>query len=122
MTVTIAGQNITSHIVAGQYQINQSDVFEEWTDANGRTHRNVYRTRVSGSFDVFFRELSDYSAFVNACKNARNTAGVIPCSVFVNNTSETKQIEAYVTFAPSLDIDGTLQDYVPQFEITIQEY
>lgn len=122
MYVEIAGVDITSNLIIGQYKVNRSDVYESWTDANGRTHRNVYRTRVSGSFDVFFRKLEDYTAFVNAYEAARNPAGVVPCKLFVNNSSENADVDAYISFAPVLSVDGTMQDMVQQFEITVEEY
>lgn len=61
MLAIIGSTDITKHIVADSYNIDAADVYEEWLDGNYRKHREVVRSRVSGSFSVICSEKTGFS-------------------------------------------------------------
>lgn len=67
--------DITQYITAPSYDVNNTDVTEDWTDANYTTHRIVARTKVSGKFNMIFKDLHDYNKFYNLMRMNREIYG-----------------------------------------------
>ena len=63
--------DFSDHVLAGTYEISEVPVYTEWTDANGRDHHEVYRKRLQGSFDMYFKTVSDFESFRQALIAAR---------------------------------------------------
>lgn len=78
------------------FNINQEDIYEEWTDGNWIFHREIVRTRISGSFKLGFRTETDWTAFLTLIAAEKTAAGYFPVTVHVNNTGATETINAFL--------------------------
>lgn len=122
MLFTINNKDYTNNIVAGSYKVNSSPVYENYQDAKGRTHNIQIREKVSGSFDLFFKTLAEYNAFVADYKNGRNTLHNYH-SVYlkVNNKNEANVYDCFLSFDATRNIKGNLDDFMEKFTISLEE-
>lgn len=90
-----------------EHQVNRSDVFETWTDANWTDHRVIARTRVSGTVVLSFWKASDYAAFMTLLTTQRNAEGYYPITVWCSNTNTTETINAFLDIVGSTAFDVT---------------
>lgn len=88
MVFKIGANDYSDKVLMDTYQVNQIDVFTEWEDANGRKHRDVYRQRIQGSFEMQISKLSEYQAFITDVAANRTNGGYVPCYVCVNNRNQ----------------------------------
>lgn len=125
MATTLFKVNTTDysdHIVADSYQVRQSDVYKTYEDANGATHRRFIRTKISGKFKIFFRQMTDYASFISTLDTNRSATNYsIPVSVYDNYSGTLKTINAFIDFKPTITLDATLNEYMEPIEITIEE-
>ena len=92
----VNGVDLTTHIVAPTYIMNELNVYEEWTDANKVNHRDVIRTRVTGSFDVYIDNETDFNTFVNMIEN-KSGGDYITATVYINNKDTTDTRNFFIT-------------------------
>ena len=90
-----------------KHQVNRTDVYSTWTDGNWNDHREIVRTRVSGSVYLNFSRETDYANFVSLLTSARNVNGYYPITIWCNNTNTSETLNAF------LDISG-----VTTFDVT----
>lgn len=83
-----------------QHRVNRDDVFTTWTDGNWVEHREIVRTRVSGSVVLGFKREADFTAFMTLLTTARDVNGYYPITVWCSNTNTSETINAF------LDLDG----------------
>lgn len=123
MTLLIIGRkNATKHIVVGTYEVNEEDVYKDWTDGNLCKRREVVRTRVKGSFEVYFRSMDEYQQFVDAIESNRSEEGCVDCNIMANNTDRyLTNRSLYFTLKPKRSRAITGKDYFPQFEVEVEE-
>lgn len=120
--LNIAGEDFTNLITVPSYQVNNNDVYTTWTDANHIEHRYRTRTKVSGSFTMFFPTVEDYHLFRRTIQNNKNSLGYIPnCIVYCNNTNITIQVDLFIDFTLSdiLPVIGNNQN--EELQVTITE-
>ena len=67
--------DITEYINESSYVMNSDPITGEWVDANHVTHRDEYRRKIKGSFDLTFVTQQDYNDFIDLLHD--NTAGVV---------------------------------------------
>lgn len=84
----IYGKDYTEAIDRKTYNVNRSDVFKEWTDANGTVHRDVTRTRISGTFSLNFYKEQELKDFIAYMRQAKKPGGFYPVMIYVNNEDE----------------------------------
>ena len=120
MIFMIGSTDYSGCVVAGSYKVNNDPVFNEWKNGNAKTCKQKIRDKIVGSLDVFFRSLADYNDFLTALADATSDEETL-LTVSVNNTGETKSSYFFVTFDPARDIDGTWNDFIPQFTLNIEE-
>lgn len=91
----IGTTDITQYINESSYVMNSEPVTSEWVDANYTTHRDEYRRKVKGSFDLTFVTQTDYNGFIDLLHD--NTAGIVTViSVYVgDDVNDLKTINAY---------------------------
>lgn len=79
--------DFTRYIVAPSYDVNMTDVNEDWTDADYVTHRVVVREKVSGKFNIRFTSVEDYNNFMDTIYQNRqiNGKGYTELKVQINN-------------------------------------
>lgn len=58
-------EDFTDCIPVPEYKVNNTDISEEWEDANYNTHSGVVQTRIKGSVSLKFRTRARLNAFLN---------------------------------------------------------
>lgn len=99
MTMTffqIGSTDLTSFADIQNYSINKEDVYQEWTDGNWINHREIARTRISGTVQLGFKTAQSWTAFQTLLAAQKNAAGYFPVTLFVNNTGTTETIDAFL--------------------------
>lgn len=101
-----------------QHKVNRDDVFTTWTDGNWVDHREIVRTRISGTVVLGFKRETEFAAFMTLLTTARNANGYYPITVWCSNTNTSETINAF------LDLEGdTVWDVtapIKYHQITVQ--
>lgn len=92
----IGSTDLSQYADIQNYSINQADVFQNWTDGNWVDHRDMVRTRITGTILLGFKTAASWSAFLALLTSQRNAAGYYPVTVYVNNTGTTETIDAFL--------------------------
>lgn len=99
MTMTffqIGNVDLTEYANIQNYTVNKEDVFQEWTDGNWTDHREIARTRISGTVQLGFKTAQNWAAFQALLTAQKNAAGYFPVTLYVNNTGTTETIDAFL--------------------------
>ncbi len=120
MLFEVLETDFTPYIVSKTYKMNQQDTYESWVDGNGITHRNVYRSKISGSFEMKFINRTAYGSFL-AALDAVKTDGYHIVTVFVNNKLLPKTIEAFITIEPSMTAQYSNVPEFEQFSVKVEQ-
>ena len=120
----INGVDYSAHVIAGSYSVTTEPVGVNWTDGF-KVNRFEYqgRERVSGSFDMFFRTMAEYNAFLTDL-DAVYSLGFYTLTVKLNNMAPPNDSATgnfKFKFSPVRNIDGLRQDYIQRFTVTIEE-
>ena len=102
MLVRIGTTDITKHIIAESYDVNEEDVYNEWTDANKVKHRDAIRQKIVGTFTLKFNTDKEYAYFVNLIKTSRTAARLLPMTVYVVNADENREVKMIYSFKPKV--------------------
>lgn len=97
----IGSTDLTEFADIQNYLVNKADVYQDWTDGNWVDHREIVRTRISGTITLGFKKATDWSAFLALLTAQRNAAGYYPITLYVNNTGQTETVDAF------LDLSGS---------------
>lgn len=91
----IGTTDISEYINESSYVMNSEPVTGEWVDANYTTHRDEYRRKVKGSFNLTFVTQTAYNDFITLLHGA--TAGnVTVITVYVgDDINDLVTINAY---------------------------
>ena len=118
----IGTTDVSSYIVADTYSVYNQPVYKVYEDANGVTHKRFIRDKISGSFDMFFRSLTDYTNFVTLIgSNTSATDFSVTCTVYDTKRSAAYTIYAFIDFKPTIALDGTLSEYMKVLNIELEE-
>lgn len=120
MLLTINSVDFTPYIISKSYAINKQDTYETWTDANGIVHRSIYRTRISGDFNMKFIDRTKYNAFLTAL-SAVKTDGYYPVTLYVNNTLASETINAFITIHPAMSAQYTNYPEMEEFTVEVMQ-
>lgn len=116
-------KDYSSNVLADSYVMSRQDVYKAWEDGNGVENRQVVRKRVSGSFSMFFKDMSEYENFLADLEASidKNT-NAITCTVTLNYpTNEEVSILAFYSFEPVRIRDWKWQDAIQKFVVNIRE-
>lgn len=92
---SINSTDITKYINESSYVMNSEPVTSEWVDANYTTHRDEYRRKIKGSFDLTFITKSDYDDFIDLLHNA-TSGSITTITVYVgDDVNDLVTIQAY---------------------------
>lgn len=101
MVFKINNTDYSSKVVMDTYNVNRIDVFTEWEDANGTKHRDVYRRKIQGDFEMLISNMSEYAAFIQDIRNNRTNGGYVKCKVAVNNYNlEDVEADLFIDYEP----------------------
>lgn len=120
MVFVLNGIDFTANVIPGTYKINTEDDYQSFYDAYHNTHRQTLGQKVRGTFDVFFKTLSDYETFVDKCLE-KDRNGCVSCTLTSNNEATDKSIICYLTYKPARNLSGVFEDFMDAFQITIEE-
>lgn len=93
----ISDLDLTPFVDIQNHAVNQTDVYQSWTDGNWIERRERVRTRIEGETTVGFSSFADFEAFARQLSAARQSGGYYAVTVYVNNTGEEAQISAFIT-------------------------
>lgn len=119
----INDKDYTPFITVPSWSVNVDEVRRDWVDGNGVTHRDIIRTKVTGSFKFSNRGQTnrDFDAFLidlAAVKTVRNSYIL---TVYCDNTRQYKTIEAFVTYTPAMTRKGGGEVFTDAFSVKIEE-
>lgn len=118
---SINGKDLTHYITVPSYIMNSKDVYNEWVDANGLTHRDVYRTKVSGKFTMLFTDHDEYFDFLKLINEHKGTGGYVPVSLYVNNLNTIVNTDVYIEMEPANTLPYFGINKYDGFEVSIVE-
>lgn len=81
----IGNTDLTQYVDIQNYDVNNTPEYMEWTDANHIRHRDVIRTRLSGTVKLGFLGSTDVAAFLSVLSSNITAGGYYPASVFSND-------------------------------------
>lgn len=121
----IGSTDYSGNVVLGTYKVNQENVYNEWIDGFKVQHRDKCRTRVSGSFDMFFKTQSDYTAFLTSLSSALTAStNCYALMLKVNNIVDNGTLTTYQCFVdikPTRNVKGDWSDFFEQFTVEVYE-
>lgn len=90
--------DLTNLIEVPSYQVNLQDGYEEWTDNNKVTHRDIVSQKAMGTFSIKFETVDQYQAFMIYMANNKKQNGAYDCSVYLNNKLTAINVEMFVDY------------------------
>ena len=112
----------SNRVLAGTYNVHSKPIYTSWTDTNGVEHRDVTRaSKTAGTFDMFFRSITEYDTFVSLISSLRTTSLAVPCTVMSNTTNTTVTGNFFIDFEPVRNRRGDWADFMEKFTVKITE-
>ena len=97
----VAGvMDLTEFIEVPSYKVNLVDGYDEWTDNNKVTHRDITHKKAQGSFNLKFFDIEDFLRFIATMKTYKKQNGSYDCSVYCVNELSAINVEMFVDFDP----------------------
>lgn len=117
----VGATDYSARVISGTYEVQTNPLYEEWTDANGRSHRMKFSEKTTGSLELVFKTLQEYLDFNTNLENARRDDLSVPVTVLDNLSSTEKEIDAFIEFNVTRQVDGQFNDRVETISISIME-
>ena len=122
MVFKIGDNDYSGKVLVDTYDVNRIDIYTEWEDANGRTHRDVYRKKIQGSFDMQISKISEYQAFILDIQNSTANGGYVPCKVCVNNQNQEDVLaDLFIDYSPIKTMMNNYTKGYLSFTVTVEE-
>lgn len=118
----IGTTDLTGHVVQNTWKVNKLPVYKTYKDANEETHKRFLRDKVSGSFQLVFKDLAEYAAF-NTLINSKRSASsfTVPCTVYDNISGTQISINAFLDYDLTVKQSAGLDEYIEPFDVKIEE-
>lgn len=122
MLVQIGTTDISDKIVEGTYKMDQKDIGHKWTDGFGNNHVDVYKTRISGSFDLYFasNKGNTMSNFLRLVDD-NTSLGILKLKVYVTNKNVMKEIDAHYEINSKKHADVSKEVQFDKVTVEIEE-
>ena len=117
----VGNTDYSQNVVAENYVVRSYDQYNSWIDANGKEHRSVFRTQISGTFVMYFPNIADFNTFCASLRANKNNDTSVRCTVFDNEANTAVTGDYFVEFAPTRYADDKWDDRVEKIKITIKE-
>lgn len=121
-------EDFTDCITVPDYKVNNTDITEEWKDANHNTHSNVVQNRIEGSLSLYFTSPNRYYRFL-ACLQYNEDVygkGRARLKVQVNNELDVEDYSDVSSAKPMMYIDFFKLNFDPEWQVpfygTSQQY
>jgi len=121
---SIGAKDYSSYVVDESYKINSIPQYKSWTDGYGNRHRDQRPAKHSGSVDLFFKSMTDYSTFLSDLATAKyNAENQYTLTVKANNLNPTTEvtIHAFVDFEGKRALKGDFSEYMEKVTLKIEE-
>ena len=106
-------ENTTRHVV------NREDIFASWTDGNWIDHREIVRTRVTGTVVLRFSKEADFASFMSLMTSARDANGYYSVTVWCSNTNSVEMVNVFLDIAGETKWDVTCPRKFHEITVTI---
>lgn len=116
----VGNTDYTNRVINPSYSVNSVPVYTDWTDGFHVTHRDVYRRRVSGSFQMRFFNNADFAAFMAALE-AVKTSNYYTVTLYVSNESAARSVNVFLNPTPSLIRYAHGGINYQTFDVTVEE-
>lgn len=119
----VGNKNFTQHIKMSSYKVNRVDDYEEWKDVDKKRHREVTRTKVSGSFILLYDDIAELDDFFDTIEAARasHPSKALEMTVYLNNFHTTATITATIKYTPANERPYFGRQKTSGFEVSIEE-
>lgn len=116
----IGNTDLTAYEDIQNHDVQREDIYTSWTDGNWVDHREIVRTRVTGTVKLGFRKAADFAAFQTLLGTAQDPEGYYPVSVYCANTGTTETVDAFleITGADKWNLTSSRQWQVVTIKIT----
>lgn len=122
MVFAIGNNDYSGKVIVDTYSVNRIDIYTEWEDANGTIHRDVYRQKIQGQFDMQIAKMSEYQAFIDDVRNHKTNGGYVSCKVCVNNYNlENVNADLFIDYTPIKTMNNDYTKGYLSFTVTIEE-
>lgn len=121
MVFKIGNNDYSGKVIMDTYSVNKIPVYTSWEDANGTTHRDVYRQKIQGEFDMEIMNLAEYQTFITDVLNNTTSDNYLPVILAVNNTNEVVSADIFIDYST---VQTRLNNYTKSymaFTVTIEE-
>jgi len=92
----VGSKDLTEFVDIQNYDMQEADIYQTWTDGNWVDHREIVRTRIQGTVKLGIRNAEDFSAFVALMVSEKQEAGHYPVTAYVSNTGATVTFDAFI--------------------------
>lgn len=114
--------DVTGNIVQNTYTVNKLPVYKDYEDANGETHRRFIRNKVKGSFQMVFKDLTDYQTFQSLLETNRSASNfTVPVTLYDNISGTTLTTNVFIDYKLTVMQKPSLAEYMKVFDVTIEE-
>jgi len=96
---SIKALDLTTYEDIQNHDVNQTEVYQSWTDGNWKERRVLIRKRIEGSVTLGFSNEESLTDFLYILKNNKQSDGTYNIGVFVNNMHATVTINAFLTIS-----------------------
>ena len=109
-------------MVQNTWKVNNLPVYKEYEDANGVTHKRFIRNRFKGTFQMVFKDLTDYATFKSLLETNRSASNFsVPVTVYDNISGTTSSINAFLDYEPTVMQTDGLKEYMKVFDVSLEE-
>ena len=92
----ISTTDLTAYEDIQNHDVQKENVWTSWTDGNWTEHREIVRTRVTGTVKLGFKSATDYTTFQTLLTTAQDAEGYYPITVYCNNTGTSETVNAFL--------------------------
>lgn len=122
MVFAIGANDYSNRVPMDTFLVNQIPVYTQWEDANGKIHRDIYRKKIQGTFDMEISRLADYQSFISDVQSHTQNGGFVPCKIAVNNiNAENVDADLFIDYSPLRTRNNNFTKAYATFTVTIEE-
>ena len=92
----VSTTDYTSHVDIQNFEMNDVEMFDTWTDGNFKKRRTNFRNQIKGKFKIGFDKKTDLDSFKSLLASVRLSDGTYPVTVYVQNTGTEETLNAFV--------------------------
>lgn len=116
---TISSTDLTKWEDTTKHKVNRDDVYTTWTDGNWIDHREIVRTRVTGTVVLRFSKEADFASFMSLMTSARDANGYYSVTVWCSNTNSVEMVNVFLDIAGETKWDVTCPRKFHEITVTI---